>query len=118
MSDEFNLKTLRLASGKEIIADATYSEKANVYVLEFPLAVTPKQNELGEVSLVLGRYILSGDYDHTMFLTPSLVECIAGVTDYMKEQYMLARSEYFDVDIDDSVDEFDDETIEVNHTIH
>lgn len=118
MSDEFNLKSFRLASGKEIIADATYNEKANVYVLEFPLAVTAKYNELGEVSLTLGRYILSGDYDHTMFLTPSLVECIAGVAEYMKEQYMMARSEYFDIGEDDLSDGFDDESIEVSQSIH
>jgi uncharacterized cupredoxin-like copper-binding protein len=127
--DEFNLKVMKLVSGKEIIADVEYNEQSNVYVLEFPLSVAAELDEYGKGRLILGRYILAGDYDHTMILTPSTVECIAGVTRQMQEQYLDERAHYFDMvfdrDEDESLyayedeDEFEDYTIsDVPETIH
>ena len=115
--DEFNLKAFRLASGKEIIADAQYNEKANAYVLEFPLAVVVEMNEFGKPQLGLTRYILSGDYDRTMFLTPNNVETIAGVNATMKEKYLNARAEYFNlieddhVELDEMFDDYEEPTV-------
>ena len=117
MSDEFNLKAFSLVSGKEIIADATYSEKGNVYVLEFPLAVIVEMDEFGKPRLGLTRYILSGDYDRTMFLTPNNVETIAGVSATMKEKYLNERAEYFNladdsnVELDEMFDEYEEPTV-------
>jgi hypothetical protein len=115
--EEFNLKALRLVSGKEIIADVQYNEKAGAYVLEFPLAVIVETNEFGKPQLGLTRYILSGDYDRTMFLTPNNIETIAGVSATMKEKYLNERAEYFNladdsnVELDEMFDEYEEPTV-------
>ena len=115
--EEFNIKAFRLVSGKEIIADARFSETANVYVLEFPLAVVVEMNEFGKPKLGLTRYLLSGDYDRTMFLTPNNVETIAGVSSTMKEKYLNARAEYFNlvddehVELEEMFDEYEEPTV-------
>ena len=95
--EAFNIKALRLTSGKEIITDARFDSTANVYVLEFPLSVVVEADEMGQPRLGLTRYILAGDYDRTMFLTPNNVETIAGVSATMKEKYLDARAEYFNM---------------------
>ena len=102
--EAFNIKALRLTSGKEIITDARFEPTANVYVLEFPLSVVIEADEMGNPRLGLTRYILSADYDRTMFLTPNNVETIAGVSATMKEKYLNTRAEYFNMVEDDNLD--------------
>ena len=115
--EEFNIKAFRLVSGKEIISDARFSEAANVYILEFPLSVVVEADEIGNPRLGLTRYILSGDYDRTMFLTPNNVETIAGVSATMKEKYLNARAEYFNmiedehVELEEMFDEYEEPTV-------
>jgi len=115
--DEFNIKALRLTSGKEIITDARFDSTANVYILEFPLSVVVEADEMGNPRLGLTRYILAGDYDRTMFLTPNNVETIAGVSATMKEKYLDARAEYFNmvedehVELEEMFDEYEEPTV-------
>ena len=115
--DEFNIKALRLTSGKEIITDARFDSTANVYILEFPLSVVVEADEMGNPRLGLTRYILAGDYDRTMFLTPNNVETIAGVSATMKEKYLNARAEYFNmvedehVELEEMFDDYEEPTV-------
>lgn len=85
------------------MASVTMDDLNQFYKVETPLRVVPTKNRRGEIVLMFGKYIYSGNFSRVMLISPYHVECISEPDEAIMDSYLEACDSIFSEQIPEDV---------------